>query len=336
MPYTLAVVHNLVRQRAAYQLQSVRKRGTNAVVHIHPARARSQQKHRVVGGRVPIDRDRIERPVYRRLQHRRKLSRRSLQIREQVHQHRRVRRPGREVQAADESSRRPWPFQKASPARHRHRSLPAPLSSLVSVVRIAVANCSACADVAPTTAFSPGSAATIFSPGSGTPMMPVEDGNTSSKIQPNVSAAARQVSRQTRTPGSPVAQLALPAFTSTAPTRPPVASRCRRPTITGAATTRLRVNMAAAVAPCCATATARSALPLALMPARTAPHKKPAGNAARHHRFRHRCFSPHTSIACARSAELSRAISSSFTTAKPASGGTACAPCPSTTSHTFA
>src|SRR6267143_6750766 len=50
-------------------------------------------------------------------------------------------------------------------------------------------------------------------------------------------------------PAPPVAQLALPEFTTTARTRPPVASNAARPTSTGAATTRFFVNNAAAVAP---------------------------------------------------------------------------------------
>ena len=147
---------------------------------------------------------------------------------------------------------------------------------LVSVVMMAVAKSSACAGVLPTEAFNAGNAPTSFSMGSGTPMMPVEEGKTSSKRQPKVSPAARQLSMQAFTPASPVAQLALPALTSTAETRPPVVSRCRRPTMTGAATTWLRVNMAAAVAPFGAMAMATSRLPLALMPARTARPVKAA------------------------------------------------------------
>ena len=79
-------------------------------------------------------------------------------------------------------------------------------------------------------------------------MIPVEEGKTSSKMQPKLSAAATQVATQPSMPGAPLAQLALPELTSTAATRPPVAARCRRPTVTGAATTRLVVNMAAPTA----------------------------------------------------------------------------------------
>ena len=103
-------------------------------------------------------------------------------------------------------------------------------------------------------------------------MMPVEEGKTSSKTQPNCSARAMQVWRAAPTPGSPVAQLALPALTRTAVTRPPVAARWRRPTITGAATTWLAVNRAAALAPEGQTASATSGLPLVLMPAVAEAH----------------------------------------------------------------
>ena len=150
---------------------------------------------------------------------------------------------------------------------------------LVSVVMIARAKASACSAVSPTAAFNAGIAATTFSAGNGTPMMPVDDGTISSKMHPKVCAAATQVATQPAIPGSPLAQLALPAFTSTAPTRPPVASRCRRPTVTGAATTRFDVYIAAPTAPAVATATATSGFPLALIPARTAPHIKPRGMA---------------------------------------------------------
>jgi hypothetical protein len=115
-------------------------------------------------------------------------------------------------------------------------------------------------------------AATTFSAGKGTPIIPVELGTTSSKMHPNVSAAATHVVKQPAIPASPVAQFALPAFTSTAATRPPVASRCRRPTVTGAATTWLVVNIAAPTEPAAAIAAATSRFPLALIPARTAPH----------------------------------------------------------------
>jgi len=122
--------------------------------------------------------------------------------------------------------------------------------------------------VFPSAAAAAGTAAISFSTGSGTPMMPVEDGKISSKTQPNWLASM---------PGSPVAQLALPALTRTPVTRPPVAARCRRPTVTGAATTWLRVKSAAALAPPSQTASATSGLPEAFMPAVVEDQRKPRG-----------------------------------------------------------
>src|SRR5208282_904930 len=91
-------------------------------------------------------------------------------------------------------------------------------------------------------------------------------------------------------PARPVAQLALPEFTTTALTRPPVASNDARPTSTGAATTRFFVNNAAALAaaelrpawtgegarPHTSTS-ARSGRPLTLIPAATAEKENPRG-----------------------------------------------------------
>src|SRR6266849_11212559 len=78
-------------------------------------------------------------------------------------------------------------------------------------------------------------------------------------------------------PARPVAQLALPEFTTTARTRPPVESNDARPTSTGAATTRFFVNNAAAVAPPAASTRARSGRPLTLIPAATAEKENPTG-----------------------------------------------------------
>ncbi len=78
-------------------------------------------------------------------------------------------------------------------------------------------------------------------------MMPVELGKTSSKTQPSASPAARQESWQASSPAGPVAQLALPEFTSTARTLLPVAARCCLPMVSGAATSWFEVNIAAAI-----------------------------------------------------------------------------------------
>ncbi len=148
----------------------------------------------------------------------------------------------------------------------------------VSVVMMARAKSSACSESLPRAAWIAGMAATTFSVGKGTPMMPVEEGKTSAGAQAKVAAAAAQVVSQAAMPAAPVAQLALPALTRTVRIRPPPVVRCLRPTVTGAATSWLLVNIAAALAPLGATATARSSLPLALIPALTAPHWKPSGS----------------------------------------------------------
>ena len=86
----------------------------------------------------------------------------------------------------------------------------------VSVVRMAPAK--ARSATLPAAAFptSAGSAAMIFSEGNGTPMMPVEDGNTWCGLRARPFANARQVSLHVASPSGPVAQFALPEFTSTA------------------------------------------------------------------------------------------------------------------------
>ena len=107
-------------------------------------------------------------------------------------------------------------------------------------------------------------------------MMPVEDGNTLFEEIRKYSASFPQVSWQARMPAAPVAQLAFPELTSTASMRPRAFFRLARPTSTGAATTRLRVKTAAAVAPS-EHAKARSGRPLALMPAAIAANENPFG-----------------------------------------------------------
>src|SRR5580658_3291853 len=78
-------------------------------------------------------------------------------------------------------------------------------------------------------------------------------------------------------PARPVAQFALPEFTTTARSRPLVASNDVRPISTGAATTRFLVNNAAPVAPPAASASARSGRPVTLIPAAIAEKEKPRG-----------------------------------------------------------
>src|SRR5450432_2848864 len=117
----------------------------------------------------------------------------------------------------------------------------------------------------------------IFAAGNGTPIMPVDEGKISAGLPPSRRAFAVQVWRQARRPGCPVAQLALPEFTRTARTRPLLFASAARPTSTGAATMRFLVNRAAAVARGSARISARSGLPLALIPAVTAENLKPFG-----------------------------------------------------------
>src|SRR6185437_2859782 len=105
---------------------------------------------------------------------------------------------------------------------------------------------------------------TIFSVGSGTPIIPVEDGNTAVAATPRLFAVCSQTCRHAFTPARPVAQFAFPAFTSTARTRPRDAASDSRPTSTGAATKRFFVNTAAADVPSAASMSAKSGRPLAL------------------------------------------------------------------------
>src|SRR5262252_7618226 len=65
-----------------------------------------------------------------------------------------------------------------------------------------------------------GSARRIFAAGSCTPMTPVEQMNTSCGVSHIRRAASSLVRKETRSPSTPVAQLALPAFTTTARMRP--------------------------------------------------------------------------------------------------------------------
>jgi hypothetical protein len=107
--------------------------------------------------------------------------------------------------------------------------------------------------------------------------MPVEDGNTWFGRSFKVRAVSAQIVLQARTPASPVAQFALPEFTTTAPICPLLLARAARPTLTGAATTKFFVNSAAALAFGSARIRPRSGLPLALMPAVVAENLKPLG-----------------------------------------------------------
>src|SRR5208283_1873025 len=111
----------------------------------------------------------------------------------------------------------------------------------------------------------------------GTPIIPVEEGKISPAETPSNLPASRHTFSQARRPARPVAQLALPEFTTIARIRPLPDCTAARPTSTGAATTRFVVNSAAALAPPLASASARSGRPLTLMPAATAAKENPCG-----------------------------------------------------------
>src|SRR5216683_2480933 len=83
-----------------------------------------------------------------------------------------------------------------------------------------------------------GRARRIFSTGSCTPMTPVEHTNNSCGAISIRRAASSLVRCATVSPSAPVAQLALPAFTTTARMRPFDARRFFLERVTGAATTR--------------------------------------------------------------------------------------------------
>ena len=86
-----------------------------------------------------------------------------------------------------------------------------------SVVIMACTKLFNACSVACRAAINSGSLLTIFSAGKGTPMIPVEDGNTSSGFTPRSREVSRQICRQARSPAGPVAQLAFPEFTSDRP-----------------------------------------------------------------------------------------------------------------------
>ena len=115
--------------------------------------------------------------------------------------------------------------------------------------------------------------AVSFAIGSDTPMIPVDDAATSSGAIPSEAAAMAQAACASACPWSPVQAFALPLFTTSACRRP---RRIRsRPSRTGAAQNRLRVNTAPAAAGCSASRTAQSGAPLFLIPQATPPKRKP-------------------------------------------------------------
>src|SRR5258708_27595004 len=125
-----------------------------------------------------------------------------------------------------------------------------------------------------------GSARRIFSSGSGTPITPVEQTNNSCDAQPSRFAASATVRTAAAWPASPVAQLALPAFTTTARMRPFESRKCSLEISTGAATTTFCVNTAAAEAVTSLEITARSSAPVFFRPQAVAAQRNPRGQDA--------------------------------------------------------
>src|ERR1700730_13912192 len=141
-----------------------------------------------------------------------------------------------------------------------------------------------------------GSARNIFSRGSGTPMTPVEQIKSSSGWQPRRFAASAIVRWAAAWPAVPVAQLALPAFTTTPRMRPLDLRRFSLEISTGAATTRFCVKTAAAEARSSLQSSPRSSAPVFFKPHAVAAKRKPCGNEA----SESACFIAGTSAACAR------------------------------------
>src|SRR5712671_5901710 len=127
---------------------------------------------------------------------------------------------------------------------------------------------------------SSGTARKILSSASGTPMTPVEQTKTSSGLQARRLAVSATVRCAAACPAAPVAQLALPAFTTTARMRPFDARRCSLEMRTGAATTRFCVNTAAAEAGASLERIARSSAPVFFKPQAVAAKRNPRGREA--------------------------------------------------------
>jgi hypothetical protein len=112
---------------------------------------------------------------------------------------------------------------------------------------------------------------------SDTPMTPVDATITSSASHPSARAVSAAMSRATCSPCVPVHAFAHPLLTTIARARPPLAARCSREMVTGAAAARLVVKTAAAAASRSQATTARSGAPLALIPHATPAAVNPAG-----------------------------------------------------------
>src|SRR5579863_4628075 len=126
---------------------------------------------------------------------------------------------------------------------------------------------------------SDGSARRIFSTGSCTPITPVEHTNNSCGVISMRRAASSLVRCATISPCAPVAQLAFPAFTTTARMRPFDSRRFFFESVTGAATTRFCVKTAAADAGTSLEISARSSAPVFFRLQAVAAKRNPLGKA---------------------------------------------------------
>src|SRR5688572_21803842 len=111
-----------------------------------------------------------------------------------------------------------------------------------------------------------------------TPITPVDATSTCSTPQPRAAAASLTIRSASAMPCVPVHAFAHPLLTTIARAMPPVRSRCRRDTRTGAALARFVVKMPAAEAARSAASTVRSRAPaFALIPQCSAAEVKPCG-----------------------------------------------------------
>jgi hypothetical protein len=93
-------------------------------------------------------------------------------------------------------------------------------------------------------------------------------------------AVSTTVRSDAASPWVPVAQLALPAFTTTARMRPPDSCKCFLDSATGEATTRFCVKTAAAEAGTSLEKIAKSSAPVFFKPQAVAAKRNPCGSAA--------------------------------------------------------
>src|SRR6476646_7788155 len=140
------------------------------------------------------------------------------------------------------------PEPLATPVMHARTETRGTLAILehVSVVRMALAKRRKSSIDDPTLASSGCKWEVTFSVGNGTPIIPVEEGKTSDAFTLSNLAISAQTALHARRPAGPVAQLALPEFTTTARTRPRAVFSDVRATSSGAATIRFFVKTAAA------------------------------------------------------------------------------------------